>query len=52
MDFEYLKVNILNVAALTINLMPVERIVAIAVGVTALTYNVLKIIKWFQDSKK
>jgi len=51
MELETLKVNLLNIAALTLNLMPVERVIAVLVGVTALIYNILKIISWFKNRK-
>ena len=52
MDIETLKVNLLNVGALMLGMMPVERIVAIIVGITAIVFNVLKIISWFKQQKE
>lgn len=51
MKLETLKVNLLNLVALSLNLMPVEKIVAVAVGISALIYNILKIIAWFKNRK-
>ena len=52
MDIETIKVNLLNVTALTMTMMPIERVVAVAVGITAIIYNVLKIIGWFTKERK
>jgi hypothetical protein len=48
MDLETIKLNVLNVFALTLQMMEVERLLAIAVGVTALIYNIMKIYSWVQ----
>lgn len=48
MDLETIKLNVLNVFALSLQMMQVERILAIAVGVTALIYNMMKIYSWVQ----
>lgn len=52
MDLDTIKVNILNVFALTMQMMNVERVLAFAVGVTALVYNILKIYDWLKKNKK
>jgi len=52
MDIDTLRINILNITALTLQLMPVETIVAILVGATAITINVLKIITWFRHNRQ
>ena len=52
MELESLKVNLLNITALTLSMMPVERAVAVLVGVTAVFYNILKIISWFRHRKQ
>jgi hypothetical protein len=52
MDFETIKLNILNVFALSLQMMQVERLLAIAVGVTALVYNMMKIYSWLKNNGK
>lgn len=52
MDIETLKLNILNVFALSLQMMQVERVIAILVGVTALIYNCMKIYKWLESNGK
>jgi uncharacterized membrane protein YecN with MAPEG domain len=48
MDLETIKLNVLNIFALSLQMMQVERILAFAVGITALIYNVMKIYSWVQ----
>ena len=52
MDIEAIKVNALNVFALAATMMPIERWVAIILGITAIVYNVLKIIAWVRNNTK
>ena len=52
MDLETVKLNILNIFALSLQMMDIERTIAIAVGVTALIYNCMKIYKWLKDNNK
>jgi hypothetical protein len=52
MDIETIKLNILNVFALSLQMMQVERILAFAVGVTALIYNLMKIYSWLKNNGK
>jgi hypothetical protein len=52
MDIETLKLNILNVFALSLQMVNIERSIAIAVGVTALVYNCMKIYSWLKRSGK
>lgn len=52
MDLETIKLNILNIFALSLQMMDIERTIAIAVGVTALIYNCMKIYKWLKDNNK
>lgn len=52
MDIETIKLNILNVFALSLQMMNVERAIAIAVGLTALVYNMMKIISWLKKEGK
>ena len=52
MDIETLKLNIINVFALSLQMMQVERIIAMAVGLTALGYNCLKIYSWLKRNGK
>jgi hypothetical protein len=52
MDFDVIKLNVLNIIALSMQMMQVERVVAIAVGLTALTYNVMKIYSWLKKNNK
>ena len=49
MDFETIKLNVLNIFALTLQMMEVERLLAIAVGITALIYNIMKIYSWLTN---
>ena len=50
MNYEAIKLNILNVFALSMSMMDIERWVVLLVGVTALIYNCLKIYKWIQNN--
>lgn len=50
MDIETLKLNILNIFALTLQMMNVERVLAIGVAVTALIYNLMKIYTWLKNN--
>jgi len=52
MDIETLKLNVLNIFALSLQMMNVERVIAIGVGVTALTYNLMKIYSWLKANGK
>jgi len=52
MDIETIKLNVLNVFALSLQMMQVERILALAVGVTALIYNVMKIYSWIKRNSE
>lgn len=52
MDFETIKLNVLNIFALSLQMMQVERLLAIAVGITALVYNVMKIYSWLKANGK
>lgn len=52
MDIEAIKVNALNVFALAATMMPIERWVAILLGVSAIFYNILKIVAWFKNQTK
>lgn len=52
MDIETLKLNVLNIFALSLQMMQVERIIAIGVGVTALIYNCMKIYRWLKDNNR
>ena len=52
MDIETIKLNVLNVFALSLQMMNVERAIAIAVGLTALVYNCMKIYTWLKRNGK
>lgn len=52
MDIETIKLNVLNIFALSLQMMQVERVIAIAVGVTALVYNCMKIYTWLKANGK
>lgn len=52
MDLDTIRLNLLNIFALSLQMMNVERIIAIAVGVTALMYNLMKIYSWLKANKK
>ena len=52
MDIETLKLNVLNIFALSLQMMNVERAIAIGVGVTALIYNLMKIYSWLKANGK
>lgn len=49
MEFETAKLNIINLVAIGINMMPVEQIFGVLAGITALIYNCLKIYTWFKN---
>mgnify|MGYP003631904637 CR=1 FL=1 len=49
MTFETAKLNFINLAALGVNMMPIEHIFGILAGLTALIYNCLKIYTWFKN---
>jgi len=52
MDLEAIKLNILNVFALSLQMVQIERAIAIAVGITALIYNIMKIYAWLKKNEK
>ena len=52
MDLDTIRLNVLNIFALSMQMMDVERSIAILVGVTALVYNVLKIYSWLKANGK
>lgn len=52
MDLETIKLNILNIFALSLQMMDIERTIAILVGITALVYNCMKIYKWLKENHK
>ena len=52
MDIETIKLNVLNIFALSLQMMQVERVLAIGVGVTALVYNCMKIYTWLKANGK
>jgi len=52
MDIETIKLNIINVFALSLQMMNVERVIAISVGITALVYNLMKIYSWLKANGK
>ena len=51
-DLDTIRLNVLNIFALSLQMMDIERTIAILVGVTALIYNVMKIYKWLVDNGK
>ena len=50
MDIDTIRLNALNVFALSLQMMNIERVIAIAVGLTALVYNMMKIITWLKKN--
>lgn len=52
MDLDTIRLNVLNIFALSLQMMNVERAIAIAVGVTALVYNCMKIYSWLKANGK
>lgn len=52
MDFEALKLNVLNAFALSLQLVQIERVIALGVGLTALSYNLMKIYAWLKKNEK
>lgn len=52
MDIETLRLNALNVFALSLQMMDIEKTLAVAVGLTALVYNCMKIITWLKRNGK
>ena len=52
MDLDTIRLNVINVFALSLQMMDVEKVVAISVGITALVYNLLKIYSWLKTNGK
>ena len=51
MDKELIEANLINAIAFSTILMDVEKIISIAVLITALVYNVIKIYNYFKTKK-
>jgi len=52
MDIDTIRLNALNAFALSLQMMNIERTIALMVGTTALIYNCMKIYKWLKDNNK
>ena len=52
MDLDTIRLNVLNIFALSLQWMDIERTIAIAVGITALIYNCMKIYAWLKANGK
>ena len=48
MDIDTIRLNALNVFALSLQMMNIERTIAVMVGITALAYNCMKIYSWLK----
>jgi len=51
MDKELIETNLVNIVAMSTLLMDVEKIISIAVLITALSYNVIKLYNYFKTKK-
>ena len=51
MDKELIEANLLTILAMSVTLMDVEKIISIAVLITALVYNVIKLYNYFKTKK-
>ena len=52
MDVDTVRTNAFNAVALSVQYMPVEKTIAILVGISALIYNCLKIYSWLKSNGK
>jgi len=52
MDLDTIRLNVLNIFAISLQMMNVEKVIAVAVGLTALIYNCMKIYSWLKANNK